>query len=83
MLYGKISGMHIFKKWLDANPGMATRLMGALRKKLKHSVNATCISNVKHGKRRMPPAWMPVIVQLSGGSLTYEGLVLGRERVSL
>lgn len=58
-----------FHEWLEANRGMAAKLQAALK------VNATSISNVKHGRRRMPPYWMPVVHNLSRGKLTLDTLL--------
>lgn len=58
-----------FAQWLEANRGMAKQLQLAL------NVNATTISNVKTGRRRMPPYWMPVIHKMSKGKLTLAVLL--------
>ena len=62
-----------FQNWLDANYGMATVL------KQKLGVNSTSISNAKSGRLLMPTGWMPMIVKLSKGELTFKDLVLERE----
>ena len=64
--------MNNFTNWLNAERGRAT----TLQKKL--GVNATTISNVKHGRRLMPTRWMKTIVKMSKNALTYEQLVLHR-----
>lgn len=58
-----------FAQWLEANRGMATNLRHAL------NVNATTISNVKQGRRRMPPYWMPIVHRLSQGKLSLATLL--------
>jgi di/tricarboxylate transporter len=67
--------MHKFKSWLDATPGLAT----ALRKTL--GVTAGSISNVKHSRRLMPLAWMPVIQEMSGNKVTTLAMV--KTRISM
>ena len=64
-----------FKTWLDAERGRAT----TLQKKL--GVNATTISNVKHGRHLMPTRWMKTIVEMAKSDLTYERLLLARDIV--
>lgn len=58
-----------FSDWLTQNPGMSK----ALRARL--GINPTNVSNVKRGRRPMPMYWLPVVVEMSGGKLTYEQLV--------
>jgi hypothetical protein len=58
-----------FAQWLEANRGMAKQLQLAL------NVNATTVTNVKRGRRRMPPYWMPVVHQMSKGSLPLATLL--------
>jgi hypothetical protein len=69
MLNSKMIDMTKFAQWLEANRGMAKQLQIAL------NVNATTISNVKTGRRRMPPYWMPVVHQLSKGKLGLASLI--------
>lgn len=61
--------MQTFKTWLNTNPGMATTLTQEL------GVNATSISNAKTARRPIPIRWMPVIVALSKGHLSFESLI--------
>lgn len=68
--------MHKFKSWLNATPGLAT----TLRKKL--DVTAGSISNVKHSRRLMPLAWMPLIQEMSSGKLTIPSMVKTRLAMS-
>jgi di/tricarboxylate transporter len=68
--------MHKFKSWLDATPGLAT----TLRKTL--GVTAGSISNVKHSRRLMPLAWMPVIQEMSGNKVTTLAMVKTRIAMS-
>ena len=65
--------MNKFKTWLDDNHGMATVLAQSL------SINRTNITNAKRGRLLMPTGWMPTIVDLSKGVLTFADLVLERE----
>ena len=67
------SWMNNFKTWLDDNDGMATVLAQKL------SINRSNITNAKRGRLLMPTGWMPKIVELSNGLLTFEDLVLERE----
>lgn len=64
--------MQKFKTWLEANRGMAAQL----RKTLK--VNATVISNVKHGRMPMPYNWFQAVAELSGGAFAIEELYTHR-----
>ena len=64
--------MNTFKTWLDANPGMASKLTKALE------VNSTSISNAKKGILLIPVRWMPTIVKLSKGEVTLKQLVQER-----
>lgn len=66
---GKIGVMTKFAQWLNINPGMSKRL------RMRLGINPTNISNVKHERRPMPGYWMPVVISLAGGALTYEDLV--------
>jgi len=66
--------MTTFSQWLDSNPNMATKLARIV------GVNRTSISNCKTGYLLMPPRWMPAVVELSGGALSYAGLIADRER---
>jgi hypothetical protein len=75
--------MHKFRNWLNSNPGMANQLLKDLPKAIKRTVNATCVSNVKHERRLMPPLWMPTVARLSDGVITMEYLVTERNRLEL
>lgn len=68
--------MQKFHKWLADNPGMTSILQKTL------AVNATCISNVRHGRRPMPTRWMPEILRVSDGRITIAEMVLARNKVS-
>lgn len=58
-----------FTQWLEANRGMAAQLRRIL------NVNATTVSNVKQGRRPMPPYWMPIVHRLSKGKLSLATLL--------
>ena len=73
--------MKKFRDWLNSEMGLATRLTEALTKELGHTVNATCISNVKSEKRLMPCGWMPTVHKLSGKEITVEYLVVERNKL--
>lgn len=62
-----------FKNWLNNHPGMATRL----RKKL--DLNATNISNWKHGRKPIPWAHMRKIANMSKGEVSLKQLMDFRE----
>lgn len=62
-----------FSDWLDQNHGMATTLAKILR------INRANITNAKSGHLLMPNRWMPKIVKLSKGKVSYESLVIERE----
>ena len=67
--------MNKFQTWLDSNPGMATRI----RKKLE--IGAATVSNVKHERRPLPDAWIPLVVDFSKKFLKSEELLNWRHQV--
>ena len=73
--------MKKFREWLDKTPGLATQLRQTIETNVGHSVNATCVSNVKHERRLMPTSWMPTVVKMSKGFLSSDYLVHERNRV--
>lgn len=67
--------MQKFSDWLDANPGMATRL----HKKL--GINATNISNWRNGRKSIPWKHMEKIAAISRGKVRFKELFAERSRV--
>jgi DNA-binding transcriptional regulator YdaS (Cro superfamily) len=65
--------MKKFSAWLDQNRGMATAIAKTL------GINRANITNAKSGHLLMPTGWMPLIVELSKGEVSYESLVVERE----
>lgn len=68
--------MKEFHDWLNTNRGMATKL----RKEL--GINATMISNAKHGRILIPTGWMEAIEAMSKGRITIAKMVKARNRAS-
>lgn len=62
------SVMHKFSEWLDAEPGRSADLARHL------GYSPSFISNVKAGRKRMPPHWFKHVVEFSNGSISYEDL---------
>ena len=60
--------MLVFKDWLDGHYGMAIKLSKRL------SVSRAVISNVKHGRTKLPVQWVPHIIELSRNKLTLQAL---------
>lgn len=58
-----------FQSWLNSNPGMAKKLGKRI------DVKPATISNVKHARKPLPTRWIPHIVSLSKGQLSYKQLV--------
>jgi hypothetical protein len=65
-----------FSTWLDRKPGRSMELSKAL------GIGRSTPSNVKHERRPVPTKWIPLLVDMSGGELTYEGLTRWRIKVS-
>lgn len=61
--------MQKLSTWLEANPGMATRLWKSL------GINATNISNWRHGYKPIPWRHMPAIARLSKGKVTVKEMM--------
>jgi DNA-binding transcriptional regulator YdaS (Cro superfamily) len=68
--------MQKFHDWLNANRGMATRLHRKL------GINATMISNAKHGRILIPTSWMQTIESMSKGKITIREMVISRNAAS-
>lgn len=66
-----------FREWLDAERGRAT----LLRKHL--GINATMISNAKHGRILMPERWFETIEKVSKKKVTLRELHSHRINASL
>ena len=65
--------MQKFSAWLDQNHGMATTIAKLL------GIHRANITNAKSGHLLMPTGWMPLIVKLSKGKVSYATLVNERE----
>lgn len=70
-----MQSMTSFRTWLNANPGLATQLTQILH------VNASSISNAKHGKLAMPPRWIDTLVSVSKRQLSHASLLQERLQV--
>lgn len=66
--------MNKFSLWLESNPGMATRLHTAL------DVNATNVSNWRHGRKPIPWKHMPAIAKMSRGKVPLKELMSERQQ---
>ena len=65
--------MQNFSSWLNQNHGMATTLAKIL------GIHRANVTNAKSGHLLMPNRWMPTIVELSKGEVSYATLVEERE----
>ena len=61
--------MTFFADWLNANPAKAEALRVRVAVKKPH------LSNVKSNRSAIPQRWLPHIVELSNGKLSYANLV--------
>jgi len=68
--------MNKFSKWLDSEPGLATKLATKLK------VNTTNPSNVKNERRPIPVHWFPIVVAMSKGKISFEDLTRFRIKVA-
>lgn len=73
LLKDKMRDMQKFTDWLNANPGIATKLKKEL------GINATTISNVKAGRRKLPVRWIPVIHRMSRRKISFAEMVRSRD----
>ena len=63
------SSMSKFSQWLEAKEGRGTELARHL------GYSTSFVSNVKSGRKRMPPHWFQHVVEFSRGELEYADLV--------
>lgn len=58
-----------FSEWLDSKPSMSAVIKRELM------IGSASLSNVRKGRTTMPLRWVPTVVRLSRGKLSYKSLV--------